>query len=981
MTPEQWQKVRPILESALELEPSSRLNFLNGACADATLRREVESLIAAHEQAGTGALDSPPLASFSAQEEARFRLLPGKRIGPYEILEEIALGGMGAVYRAIRADGQYKQDVALKIVRSELGAEFTAMRFRNERQILATLDHPNIARILDGGTTIEGLPYFVMEFIDGLPVTEYCAQQRLTIDERLKLFRTVCSAVHYAHQRLVIHRDIKPGNILVASDGVPKLLDFGIAKILDPALLSEKTAATIAGFWVMTPEYASPEQLRGEAITTATDVYSLGLVLYELLTGHHAYRFPSHAPHEIARAVLETDPERPSTAIRREEEIAQQGEDKAPLTLEMISTSRADSAEKLHRRLSGDLDNVVLKAIRKEPRERYTSADQLSEDIRRHLEHLPVLARKSTLIYRCRKYVLRHKVGVTAAALVFLSLLTGMVLTLREARIAHANQLRAEQRFNDVRALANSLMFDIHDSIEGLPGSTPARKLLVERALRYLDSLNEESGADASLQRELATAYKRIGDVQGYPFRANLGDTSGALKSYEKNLAIRQALAASNSANSEDAIKLAESYRVLADTLVVSNDSARALQNSQRSVQVSEGAERTHPDDFSVLSELSDDYEAEADVLSGTFNAANLGDSSAALPLRSKVLELGERLARLRPGDASIRRRVAVMAIHMGDQLLIDGQWRETRPYYAQAQKAFEGLSAIDPEKRDPLEDLHAIYTRLQQIEEIDGNAPEALAINLKALEIAKKLSLADPRDTQARLALAQDYGNLADALTKTGKNDDALKATSQGLAILSQLVQLDPKNTEFRGMQAAVSTSAGDAYARSGDSSRALQEYRQALSILSQVQSEDPANVDGRLRLAGFSNKVASMLAHLHDLPAATAMYQRALELAKPEATASHPNAQALYSTSDSYAGLGEVQLILATDNTQTRQNQIEHWDQARAWYEQSMNIWSHIKEPGSVSPDGFDCVPPSVVARQLARCDRAKAKYASLK
>ena len=978
MTPEEWQRVRPILESALELDSSSRAAFLDGACASSPLRREVESLIASHEQAGTHALEpGSPFAS-SHEDAAQFRLSPGKRIGPYEILEKIAVGGMGAVYRAIRADGQYKQQVALKIVRSELGAEFTATRFRNERQILASLDHPNIAKILDGGTTTDGLPYFVMEFINGLPITDYCDQHKLTIDQRLKIFRTVCSAVHYAHQHLVIHRDIKPRNILVASDGAPKLLDFGIAKILDPTLLPESAAVTLAGSWVMTPEYASPEQLRGEAISTATDVYLLGLVLYELLTGHCAYRFLTRMPHDVARVVLETEPEKLSTVIGRTLAGTEGERDTVAVTPGLLSSLRGDSPEKLRRRLVGDLDNIVLKAIRKEPGARYTSVEQLSEDIQRHLDGLPVLARKRTLDYRCRKFVLRHKVGVTAAALVLISLLTGLTLTVREARIARANELRSEKRFNDVRQLANSLMFEIHDSIQDLPGSTAARKLLVERALRYLDSLNQEASGNASLQRELATAYKRIADVQGYPFRPNLGDTPGAVKSYQRCLTIRLALAEANPMSPDDAIRLAECYRLLADTLLVSNDSAGALQNSRRAIQAAEQAERISPNDFDVLSELSDDYEGEADILSGTFNSANLGDSSTALPLRQKVLEIGERLARLKPDDPSIRRRVAVMNIHMGDQLLVDGQWRETLPYYSQAQKTFEELLAADSEKRNRLEDLHGVYTRLQQSKLIAGDAAGALAINRKALEISKKLTLADPRDAQARLALAQDYGNLADSLSKSGNNHEAIQACSEGLAILTQLVTLDPQNTEFRGMQAAVYTSAGDAYARSGNGSRALQDYREALSILSRVLSADTANVDGRLRLAGVSNKVASMSTRLRNFVTASVMFQKALELAQPQAAASHPSEQALYSTADSYAGLGETEIVLASDTTQALQDQIAHWDQARSWFQCSMTTWGKIKEPGLVSPDGFDCIPPSIVARQLARCKEALTRLA---
>jgi len=464
VTPERWQRVKELLALALELDPGKRTPYLDQVFVDdPSLRPDLERLLAAEQRAGADFLNNP-----ATPEELIQSISPhgepwiGRRLGPYEIVEEIGTGGMGAVYRALRADGQYKQQVALKIVRADLGS-LTAERFRAERQILASLDHPNIARILDGGATADGLPYLVMELIDGVPITDYCDQHKLSINDRLKMFRVVCSAVHYAHQHLIIHRDIKPSNILITAEGIPKLLDFGIAKILDPNLLPENISLTAAGLGMMTPEYASPEQFRGQTITTASDVYSLGLVLYELLAGHRAYRFTSRMPHEIARSVLETDPERPSTAIRRTEAAAEEQRHGVQLPPKLISDLRGDSAEKLQRRLAGDLDNIVLKALRKEPRERYASADQLSEDIRRHLDGLPVLARKNTVAYRCRKYILRHKIGVTASVLIFISLLTGMALTLREARIARANELRAERRFNDVRKLANSLIFEIHD--------------------------------------------------------------------------------------------------------------------------------------------------------------------------------------------------------------------------------------------------------------------------------------------------------------------------------------------------------------------------------------------------------------------------------------------------------------------------------------------------------------------------------------
>ncbi len=312
MNPERWQQVRRILEEAISLGEGERLAFLDSTCArDFELRSEVESLLRSHQDAGSVFLNQSPVdlktvAGDSRDQRARL----GRRVGVYQLVEQIGQGGMGEVYRAVRADGQYDKEVAIKFVRVGLDTSSVLERFRHERQVLASLDHPNIARLLDGGTTDDGIPYLVMELIYGIPMDQYCAAQKLSVPERLRLFLQICSAVQYAHQHLVIHRDIKPGNILVTREGVPKLLDFGIAKILDSPL---GTQATVVN--PMTPEYASPEQIQGAAITTSTDVYSLGVVLYQLLTGHSPYPKDTHAPHEFARAICELEPPRPSVAV------------------------------------------------------------------------------------------------------------------------------------------------------------------------------------------------------------------------------------------------------------------------------------------------------------------------------------------------------------------------------------------------------------------------------------------------------------------------------------------------------------------------------------------------------------------------------------------------------------------------------------------------------------------------------------------
>lgn len=807
MTPEEWQRVRPVLESALELDPSSRSQFLDDACVDFAMRREVESLIASYERAGTKLSGSGPAINLDLGDEAHFRLLPGKRIGVYEIREEIAVGGMGAVYRAVRADGQYRQQVALKIVRPELGAELTASRFKNERQILASLDHPNIAKILDGATTADGIPYFVMELIEGLPITSYCDEHKLSIDARLHLFRTVCSAVHYAHQRLVIHRDIKPSNILVTAGGVPKLLDFGIAKILDPTLLPEIPAVTEMGMWVMTPEYASPEQFRGGTITTATDVYSLGLVLYELLTGHQAHRFTGLAPHEIARAVLESEPEKPSVAVRGTEEVTREGREKITLTPDLVSGLRSDTPEKLRRCLGGELDNILLKAIRKEPSERYASADQFSEDVRRYLEGLPVLARKSTLGYRCRKYVLRHKVGVGAAALILLSLVTGLVLTIREARIAQANAARAERRFNDVRMLAGSLIFEIHDSIRALPGATAARQLILQRAQQYLDNLAPEARTDAALLRELAAAYEKLAGVEGNVRDANLGNSAKALENERKGIELRKLTVALQPQNRDFRLELAQADSMLALFL---NNASEKKATLQEALAILEPLAASSPDDPKVQYSLAKAYELSAP----TFMTVTQGvDWDRGRGFYEKSMQIYERLAKTDPKNAGYQVEVSFAHKHLGSVLAMENKLQEALDHYRQALALDEAQLAAHSDDLNARYAITFTYSDTGYILGERGDVDAALSYYRKALDIRAAMVAADPRDTRARNGLGNTYNYIGGLLQQKGNYAGALESFKKSLSLREALAHDDPANQEMRFAPAKTRSSIGQLY------------------------------------------------------------------------------------------------------------------------------------------------------------------------
>ncbi len=396
MTPERWTKIEAIFQAALALDDEDKRNsYLAVACAgDAELRQAVERLLAQGEGAETliqeTVFDESSLPDFAALPPELDPLLR-KRLGAYQLTMELGRGGMGAVYLAERVDGAFKQQVAVKLVKRGMDTNFILRRFRRERQILATLNHPFIARLLDGGTTADGLPYFVMEFIAGQSLYHFSDEKKLSLNERLRLFRQVCDAVHYAHENQVIHRDLKPSNVMVTPDRTPKLLDFGIAKLLNPERTADTIDPTATHLRLMTPEYASPEQVKGEVVTVASDIYSLGVLLYELLTGHRPYRFRHRAPHEISRAVCEDEPERPSESLTREDNFAPTGAGEH-ITSEAVLAARNATLETLRQALAGDLDRIILKALRKDPAERYPSAAALAHDLNNYLEKRPVQA-------------------------------------------------------------------------------------------------------------------------------------------------------------------------------------------------------------------------------------------------------------------------------------------------------------------------------------------------------------------------------------------------------------------------------------------------------------------------------------------------------------------------------------------------------------------------------------------------------------
>ncbi len=807
MTSEQWQAVRTVLERALEMPQAERTSYLDHACAgDPAMRQEVESLLQADEQATHAflagkAIDHVELSAEMTADHARADTLQGRRIGSYLVLEEIGHGGMGTVYRATRADDQFSQQVAVKVVRGGLGDRLAIQRFKAERQILANLDHPNIARLLDGGTTEDGRPYVVMEYIQGSPIDQFAEARALSLRERLTLFRTVCSAVAYAHQRLVIHRDIKPANILVTAEGVPKLLDFGIAKILDDPQQSDGVTIgaepTVTMVRLMTPEYASPEQVRGEPVTTATDVYSLGVVLYSLLTGRRPYPVASKTAHEIVQAVLETEPEKPSAS---------------------------------NRRLRGDLDNIVLKALRKEPARRYTSVEQFSEDIRRHLDGLPVSARPDTLAYRGSKFVRRHKWAVLAACLAVLALIGGMAATLREAYIAREERARAEQRFDDVRRLANSMLFEVHDAIQNLPGATPARKVLVDRATQYLDKLAQEAKGDLSLQRELAAAYERVGDVEGGFRAANLGDTAGFIASYQKSLAIREAVSLADPGNAETERELFRTHLRLSDALMASGDLKGSVDQVRQMLPIAERLAAADPVNLKNRQNLAAahlDYGWKRSGLgdwkggledcrnaAGMFESMLATDASdkttkrllaiayervaellsryqqrhaEALQFQQKALAVEDGLLRDDPRNTDIERLRAWDTLRTGEEILAGGDSARALAKYQESAQRFQSLSAADPKSVQFHNDLAAALGRIGALHLAQGNARAAVADFQHSLAEIENFSRTGALDIDALEIRAQDQFRLAKAYQGAGQRREAASWFERSIPTLKQ--------------------------------------------------------------------------------------------------------------------------------------------------------------------------------------------------
>ncbi len=791
MTSLEYREVKRIVGEALDVTAGAHRNALldKELAAHPELREEVLTLLAACDESEGGFLerkDRDPLI--------------GERAGPYRIEELIGEGGMGAVYKATREDGAFRMTAAVKVIRPGLDSAGIAKRFRNERQILARLSHPNIGRLVDGGVTECGRPFFVMEYVEGRRLSDAAAE--LGLYQKLDLFRILCKAVHYAHQNLVIHGDIKSNNVLVTPDGSPKLLDFGVARLSEPDTNAGLTITYLPH--AFTPDYASPEQVRGEVLSTASDVYSLGVLLCELLTGKKPRNFTSPSPHAILHTFHTQPPLKPS-------ELSGDTE------------------------LRGDLDNIVLKALDVDPAQRYASAEQMAEDIRRYEAGLPVMARPDSLRYRAGKFVRRNLAAVVVAGIGIVALSGGLGMALWQAKLARQERWRAERMFNDVRDLANTFIFEIERDIAKLPGSTNTRAKLVTRATQYLDRLSQDSQGDPVLQRELAGAYYKLGEVLGRPDAPNLGDTAGSLTNYRKAVQMREALASALQ-TPESQEELAEVYTRYSAVLKVKGDYQGGLAFDRKALAIRQDLYRAEPASTARRRNLAESFTAVGGSLS------QLGQWNDVLETREKALEIYRRLAAEewsianRKGLALATNRMASILSRTGDKAGAIKQYRE-------------GLSLRSAIAKDYPNDLDAqlnvagTQTAFGAALAEAGQRPEAIRMIADAIAQYEKVAAVDAHDARVHSLLSSAYLRQADAYVASGSARTALGLLVKSKAIRDRLAAESPLNAGARGQVAEVMQALGAAHEALGEKDVALRSYREARDIAAEIERLGQAN------------------------------------------------------------------------------------------------------------------------------------------
>ncbi|MBC8168094.1 MAG: protein kinase [Bryobacteraceae bacterium] len=911
MTPERWLRVGELFHQALDAPTQQRTRWLHSQCTDdPELLGEIRSLLGSDRSAGVGFVEAQlkPAIVAIGKETA---ISDPVHVGPYRLIRELGRGGMGTVYLAERDDEEYQTQVAIKVVRRGMDTDLILHRFRRERQTLARLQHPNIARLLDGNTTDEGSPYIVMEFVDGTKITEYANNHALTLTQRLSLFFDVSAAVAYAHRNFVVHRDLKPGNILVDESGTVKLLDFGICKLLqsEPQVGDETMDVGPAA---LTPDYASPEQVLGNAVTVTSDVYSLAAVLYELLTGVRPHKIEEYTLRGIERGVCDSEPLLPSQA--------------APGPLAS--------------RLEGDLDNILMCALHKEPLRRYPSVEQFSEDVRRHLAHEPVKARPDTVAYRVHKFILRRRGLVAAAAIVLLSLSAALIVSVRSARTANEN-------VRMVRSLSNTFVFDVHDAIRDLPGSTRARQMIVQTGLRYLDTLSRNASGDAELQGELAAAYHRIGDVQGNVMAANLGNTTGALASYRKALALVHPVIQEGSADRKTLAEEVTLYHRIADIYAYTKDFKQASKSYDEAEMLAIALTTRYPKDEQTGRELASIYVDSADVLRMG------GDYQTPLAKNQKALAILNLQVAQHPGDPSLLSALATAysAIGMCDVRL--GRLKEGLEGYRQAALRMDLVVKMDPANVSHQRGLMFAYGHIGDVLGSPnlnnlGDTAGAIDAYRQMLATARHVHLSDPADQRA----SGDYGIALSRLAAVLPAEQAaerLTLLRQALTLHRQVAQINPTNRTNQADMGFAYNLLGDTLLQAGDRAAAVRAYTDGLQLFEPMVDSGPAS--NALASVLLCRKLGEIAATKGQRDVGLTYARRALQLTDPstEIAKRRPPESQRFLTPRGLSVMGFVYAGLAKGSSPRADDK----DQAQSWLSQGRAAWMALQNhPAFASP-----------------------------
>jgi serine/threonine protein kinase len=844
ITPEQWRNLSPYLDEVLEMAPEERQPWLESLHEkNAELALDLQTLLREQQELqGAGFLERSPLRISAG--------LTGQTVGAYTLLSQIGQGGMGSVWLARRCDGRFERQAAVKFVNIALAGAAGEERFKREGSIVGRLTHPNIAELLDAGVSPGGQPYLILEYVDGVAIDRYCDQHKLDLNHRIRLFLDVGAAVAHAHANLIVHRDIKPANILVTAAGKVKLLDFGIAKLLEAeGQTGAPTLLTHEGGSAMTPEYAAPEQLSNQPVTTATDVYSLGVVLYLLLTGKHPAGLGLSSPAALIKAVLENEPPRPSDAVAGDEPAA---------------ANRSATPDKLRRQLRGDLDTIVGKMLKKNPTERYNSVAALADDLSRYLGHAPISARPDSFWYRARKFMLRNRapvlLGATALLLVITSLSTGLYVANRQRKIA-------EQRFAQVRQLANKFI-DIDAKIRGLQGSSQVRMQMVSDSLQYLKSLESEGHVDKDLALDIAFAYVRVAHAQGDPTSPNLGQFAEAKESLNQASKFVDPILADDPKNRRAlliATTIAHDRMVLADdsgrheeSLAYATDAASlierflslgnadprdvysmtyfymnvanvaadcrrlsdAIRYCRRALEIAQPVEMAHRAQGSIYGVLAD-------------TLRQSGDLEGALKTADETVELQE------PQAAEGH---PAMLINLGDALISKGMIlgrADAEPSLGRSDEAFAAFQravdiADELARKDSVDYLSRHKEAAYALE--SGNllrhrdARKALAVYDQALARIReaKSNSSTRQHDEAELLAASSY-----PLRWTGRTSEAQRRIELAFQMLHQAHiypadKIEPMSDAYHALQAQA-----DHYSETGQMHRAVDAYRQLLNKL----------------------------------------------------------------------------------------------------------------------------------------------------